>query len=103
MFKDYTYVDTDGVHWPDTTVGSDRYYAIDVGCFLDNENETLTSVSWGIPSKIVSSDDYIEGGDTAVVKLKTDIAGVYTIACSIDTEEGGRPSTTVINTILKVY
>jgi len=79
----------DGAYWPDVYAGVDEYFGVDCSTWLTNENDTLTSVEWTLPSGVTSSDEY-EDGNTALIKLNASSAGTYTIKFKLNSSESGR-------------
>ena len=84
----YSYTDSAGAaHWPDATIGSEKYYGIDFDEFLTNENDTWTGVSWIVPSGMTNMDE-VEVSNEVRIKLSADAVGDYEIICELETVEG---------------
>ena len=81
--------DTEGIHWPDAPLGSDKYYGILITRFLAVENDTLVDVSWTVPTGLTEMDTDIVG-DELRIKLSADTLGVnYEVICEFNTTESG--------------
>ena len=83
----------DGIHWPDATLGSEKYYGILITDFLAEENDTYVSSSWTVPTGLTNMDtDKV--GDEFRIKLSADTLGSnYEIICEFSTTEGGNTQT----------
>ncbi len=100
--KKYPYKAIDGDHWPDSDLGDDLFYGIDLNPWLNNEEDTLSSVSWDIPKGLSSTEDIVTN-NTANIKISSDTIGSFTIKCTIETIESLHTQINVIPMILKVY
>jgi len=81
------YIDSDGnVHWPDTLVGTEKYYPVSWAALLAAENDTRTSVDWEVPDGLTEMDTSNDGNIVSV-KLRADTAGTHKVVCTIETLE----------------
>ena len=102
MRKNYYYKDIDGDHFPDATVGDELYYSILYSCWLNNEGDSLESVSWTVPDGLTLLEDTIEGGEVKA-KIRSDRVGSFKIVCTLNTIEDTQTQTKNVPMILKVY
>lgn len=83
-----SYKDALGVaHWPDCNVNSSKYYGIDWNTWLTAESDTITAITWTVPTGLVSIDERDAAG-VAEIKLRADTVGEYSVTCAIDTIDG---------------
>ncbi len=95
-------IDDDGyARWPDTYVGSEEYYAIDCGPYLTNENDTLDSVTWTLPTGLTQLDAQAVN-NIAHVKIRTDSVGFYTVQFELNSIESGNTQKTLERIRLRV-
>ncbi len=84
-----SYKDADGeAHWPSAQINTAKYYAVEWTEFLAAENDSMTEVTWTVPTGLTDQDEY-QVGNQARIKLKADTAGNYKVLCEIATVEGG--------------
>ena len=100
--KAYQYIDVDGNHWPDASVGDSLYYSVDFAQWVVAENDNLVSVDWVVPECLNNEDSFVEGGQ-AFIKLGAAAVGSYKVLCNIHTVENTKEQTKTIPMILKVY
>ena len=83
------YEDTEGIHWPDAPLNSEKYYGISITRVLAAESDTFVSASWTVPTGLTSMDtDKI--GDELRIKLSADTLGDdYEVICEFNTTESG--------------
>lgn len=100
--KNYSYIDSAGLHFPDASVGDSTYYALDLACLVDLEQETILSITWEVPTglSLVGSGVVIE--KEAHVKITSNIPGVFRLKAIIESTDAGRTSTNTYYIILKV-
>ena len=82
MLKE-TVLDKGVYRWPDTFVGSEEYYGIDCGPYLDLEKDTLVNVIWIVPAELEELDTGIID-NIAVIKLKGTVKGTSTITFELN-------------------
>jgi hypothetical protein len=100
--KNYSYIDSAGLHFPDADAGDSTYYALDLACLVDLEQETINSVTWEVPTELTLVESNIVNGKEAHVKITSSIPGVFRIKAIIESIDVGRTSTNTHYIILKV-
>lgn len=84
--KEIYYDDEGRPHWPDASLGSEKYYPVDWTGFLVQENDTRSNVSWTVPTGLTNMDTTTDG-NKVLVKLSADTVGTYEVICEIETVE----------------
>ena len=85
-----SYTDSAGLAWwPDAPLDSEKEYAVDWTAYLVAENDTISTVSWTVPTGMTSKDEY-EVADEARIKLSADSTGSYEITCEMNSIEGAK-------------
>lgn len=100
--RKFPYKNIDGNHWPDADVGDDLYYALDLTCWLNSENDTIVGMRWEVPEGIEITNSFVLDNQ-ANIKLKTDNIGVFKILGYLTSSELGFEQINAIPTMLKVY
>lgn len=100
--KKYSYTDIDGLHWPDANVGDNLFYSIDFACWLNEEDELISSVNWIVPEG-VTSDQELVTGSIGHIKIETLQTGSFKIVCNLGTTELGLSQNNAIPMVIKVY
>ena len=75
--------------WPDSYLGSEEYYSIDCGPYLEKENDTLVSVEWLIPPELSSTDNFILNNE-AFILLSADTIGSHVLKFKLFSTESGK-------------
>ena len=101
-FKDFPYPDIDGMHWPDTYLNNEEYYAIDYSDWAAEENDAIVGVTWTLPSELSGSDSHETGGK-AYIKIKANARGYFRVVCELTSEEASKQQKKIIEMVLKVY
>lgn len=70
----------------DMRLGAEEWYSIDCSTYLTNENDTLVSATWTVPTGLTEMDSQVVS-DVAFIKLRADIIGVHYIGFSLDSQE----------------
>ena len=102
MKKPYYYTDLGGDHFPDASVGDNLYYTIDLSCWLQNENDTISAVTWELPDGLSSDDAFLQG-NLAKIKIHSERAGNYRLKCIVSVYESTKTQDKVVPMMLKVY
>lgn len=100
--RNYVYVDSAGLHFPDADAGDEVYYSLDLTCLVESESETVIDVQWNVPAQLTVVESFVIDGKEAQVKIKSPIAGVYRIKADVITSDTGRESTNRHSMVLKV-
>ena len=100
--KKFSYKNIDGNHWPDADVGDELYYALDLDCWLNSENDTVVGFRWEVPEGVERLDDFVLDNQ-ANIKLKTNTIGTFKILGYLTSAELGFEQINAIPTMLKVY
>jgi hypothetical protein len=100
--KNYQYIDVDGHHWPDASVGDALFYSINYAQWIIDENDSFIDVEWVIPENMIGSESYESGGE-AFIKLEPLCVGSFKVIMKLTTEELGKKQTKAVPMILKVY
>lgn len=101
MNKNYNYTDVGGEHFPDTEVGSNLFYSIDIDCWIVSEAAKIDSVVWSTGTGLVIGDSFING-TTANVKLEAIQVGTFSVTCTITSSDGPYSQTKNVVLLLKV-
>ena len=75
-------------HWPQTNIGSAKFYGVDWGEYLAHENDTITAENWIVPGGLTGSDES-QVMNQARIKLAANTVGEYEVSCKINTVEAG--------------
>lgn len=102
MRKSYYYKDIDGEHFPDAIKGDELFYSIMFTCWLTNEGDSVSSITWAVPDGLTLMEDFIQGGE-AKAKIRADRVGSFKVICTINTNEGTETQSKNVPMILKVY
>lgn len=100
--KNYVYTDAAGIHFPDADKGDAVYYALDLTCLVNTENETVNSVTWELDPSMTELDSFVVDGSEAQIKIQTTKAGVFVLKAIVESVDEGRTSTNTQKITLKV-
>lgn len=100
--KKFIYKGVAGTHWPDAEAGDNLYYSLDLACWLNNEEDSLTGIQWFLPKGVTSDDSYVSGTE-ASIKLRTEYPGIYKIRCKVTSVDSGKEQSNVVPMLLKVF
>lgn len=78
--------------WPCERVGSEVYYSIDLGPYLEREGDTLTSVSWSLPNGLVSILELVQN-NKAFIKIRANYVGNHIVRFIVLSEQNGGEQT----------
>lgn len=99
----YPYEDLDGMHWPDTFVGSEEFYCFNFADYINQENNVIVNCTWVLPKGITGSDDGITDIE-AFIKLVPTHIGTFEIRCQLRMTETTPQSTVYEETrVLKMF
>lgn len=81
--KSFFYRDFDGVHYPDSQVGTKYIYGVDFRNYLNQQEGTLVSIDWNLEEGLEDHDEFMHPSidDIALINLKTPYPGSYTVTC----------------------
>ena len=83
------YEDTEGIHWPDAQLGSEKYYGVSITRVLAAESDAYVDVTWTVPAGLTNMDTE-KVGDELRIKLSADATGEdYEVICEFNTTESG--------------
>lgn len=96
--------DADGNwNWPKAYVGETKDYGIDLSTRMTDEGDTISSVTWTLPTGLTSADTD-NNLTTKIMKvwIQADTAGDYEVDCEVATTDGADTQTYIFRTKIEV-